>query len=377
MIPKKIKVAVIHPALMDYRLKLFEMISNEYDATFIFTKQGLGQESVKENHLQIPIIWKHKILRTKWYFFGKDIGMIFKLSKEILLGGYDAILFSTNWYVCWPLSKLTRKKSIYWTEFWYWKNTSMLRKLLNACTYYIAKNSDSIVATGSKAYLSHMELGVKEEKIFTYPQCSANYNTDVNDLRFELGLVDKKIILYLGRIVSFKGLPYLIESLKNVNKHVDNAFLIVIGTGPLEGYCKKLAADLGLHNIMFTGFLDDESMKLRYYKTCDLFVLPSVIIEGTYEPWGLVVNEAMGFAKPIITTDAVGSEYDMVQNEFNGYVVPNKDSEALSKAILKIITDDAIIRKMGLNSRERYEHINVHKKMFEKFTEAISYALRS
>ena len=359
---------------MDYRLKLFEMMANNFDITFIFTKQGIGQESIKENHLCIPEKWKHKILKTNFIFFGKDIGMFFRLAKEIFIGNYDAVIISTNWYICWPIAKITRKKVIYWTEFWYWENHSLIRKLLNSCTFYIARNSDSIITTGSKAYFSFLKLGVSKEKMFTHPQCSAYYDVgNAVNLKANLGLTDKKVILYLGRIVSFKGLNYLIEALKIVNDTVNDAYLIVVGTGPFEAHCKKLANDLCISNIIFTGYLDDASMKLNYYKTCDLFILPSIMSEGKYEPWGLVVNEAMGFSKPVITTDAVGSEYDMVQDDYNGYVVPNKDAKALANAILFIIQDEYKMKQMGFNSRKRYEEINVHEKLFSKFKEAIDY----
>ncbi len=367
-----IKIGFVHPALMDYRIELFEMLNSEYDITFLFTKQGRGQSNVKENHLNPPG-WKYKTLKTDFIILNRDLGMYSKLINELLFGRYDVLLVSNSWYICWPIAKLTHKKFIYWTEFWHWENTSLVRRILNSLTFFISKNADAVIATGTKAAKAQMDIGVEKGKVFTYPQCSVDYSiTCRNDLREELNIQNKKIILYVGRVVEQKGLPSLIKALSLVNQCVDNAFLIVIGTGPLEKFCKNLCKEMGIENILFLGYVS-ENDKASYYKTCDLFVLPSIFTGSQYEPWGLVINEAMAFGKPIITTDAVGAELDMVENGINGYVVKNGDSFELSKAILKIISDKELEKKMSINSKRIFEEKNSSKKLFLEFKQCIDF----
>lgn len=368
---KNIKIGFVHPALMDYRIELFEMLNSEYDITFIFTKQGRGQANVKEKHLNPPG-WKHKILRTKYLIKNRDIGMYPKLIKELLFGKYDVFLVSNSWYICWPIAKLTRKKFIYWTEFWHWENTSTTRKILNSTTFFISRHSDAVIATGTKAAQAQAGIGVDKDKIFTHPQCSVDYSQIyISDFREKLNLQNKKIILYVGRLVEEKGLPFLIEAVSFVNQQIDNAFLIIVGTGPLENYCKELSKEMGVTNILFQGFVGNESEKGSYYKACNLFILPSIFINNIYDPWGLVVNEAMAFGKPVITTDAVGAAYDMVKEGINGYTVSNGNSLELSKAILKVITDEKLEDEMGLNSRKIFEEKNNNKQLFLKFKQCI------
>lgn len=85
----------------------------------------------------------------------------------------------------------------------------------------------------------------------------------------------------------------------------------------------------------------------RFYDLCEVFVLPSVD-----EPWGLVVNEAMNLAKPVVVSDRVGSGYDLVRNGENGFMVPARDADALAGALSAILSDPGLARSMGLRSRD-------------------------
>ena len=81
------------------------------------------------------------------------------------------------------------------------------------------------------------------------------------------------------------------------------------------------------------GYVSPEEA-LTYYATADLFVLPSVTMPTGKEPWGLVVNEAMNQGLPVVATEAVGAAAGgLVQAGVNGFIVPERDSEALAQVI--------------------------------------------
>ena len=65
-------------------------------------------------------------------------------------------------------------------------------------------------------------------------------------------------------------------------------------------------------DVRFLGFRNQSEMP-AFYDLCDLFVLPS-----HFEPWGLVINEAMNAGKPVIVSDCVGAAPDLVQTGRNG-----------------------------------------------------------
>ena len=368
------KIAFVHPALMDYRLELFEELNKRYDLTFIFTSQGRGQEGAKESHLKIPQEWDYKIVRSdKLTIRGRPIATYLKLMIELLRGKYDIIITSTKWYICFPIARITGKKFILWTENWCLTSNSFIERLLGLFTMFIAKHTDAVIATGTQSYEFHLSIGVSKGKMFTYPQCAVDYSNSYSnkDIRKELGLEDKRIVLYVGRIVRLKGVDYLIKSFALLEKELENIILIIVGDGPFKKECESLAEELGVKNIIFTGYKGVG--KAFYYKACDVFVLPSIFLDGKHDAWGLVINEAMAFSKPVVTTDAVGAVKDMVHDGYNGYVVKNKNVQELCGAMYKILSNPELAKMMGEKSRKIFERENVYKGMVAKFVDVIEY----
>jgi glycosyltransferase involved in cell wall biosynthesis len=122
------------------------------------------------------------------------------------------------------------------------------------------------------------------------------------------------------------------------------AILLFVGDGRQRGTLEDLATKYGRDDdIRFAGFQNQGELP-RYYEIADLFVLPSA-----QENWGLVVNEAMNFGLPIITTNVVGCASDLVDDS-NGRVVPVDDVPALSRAIVELLRDPKQLEVLGRNS---------------------------
>ena len=370
------KIIVVHPAHMDYRQEVFESLNKKCDTTFIFTKQGRGQEGVKEEQASIPPEWKSKVLKSNFLIGRKDVGMYLRLIKELLFGRYDLILTSTSWHICWIMAKVRGKKFVFMTEFWRWQDTSFIRKILNRFTKVVVKNSDAIFAMGTNAYQSCIELGIKEEKVFMHPQCAMDYSKlPTFNLKVKHNIEDKKIILYLGRIVKIKGLNYLIESFSRLEHEEENVFLIIAGDGPDRIKYEKLSKELKVGNILFTGRVSKKEIS-SYYNACDIFVLPSIFYKQSYEPWGLVINEAMAFSKPVIATNAVGASADMIENGYNGYSVEEKNVEELYESMKKILSEKESMKSMGIKSRGIFENKNNYSNFYETLSQSIEYAIK-
>jgi len=161
---------------------------------------------------------------------------------------------------------------------------------------------------------------------------------------------DKPIILSLARLVYFKGFEYLVEAMKNVD-----AYLLIGGSGPLK---EKLQNQIKKLNLRKKVFLLGEIKKYEeglgsYYQACDIFCLPSIY---KAESFGLVLVEAMYFGKPIVSTDIKGSGVRWVnKNNVTGLIVQPKDSNALAKAINKIIKNTELKKEFGDNAKKRFE----------------------
>ncbi|MBK7630770.1 MAG: glycosyltransferase [Ignavibacteriales bacterium] len=157
---------------------------------------------------------------------------------------------------------------------------------------------------------------------------------------------NNKIILFVGRLVIYKGVEYLIEAMQ----YVSNASLIIIGSGPLEKNLLNRISILKLNSrISIIPEVDDKTLQ-HYYKSCDLFVLPSI---NKTEAYGLVQIEAMACGKPVICTNLATGTTFINQHRKTGLVVPPKNSKALADSINKLISDKSLRDSLGSNAKNR------------------------
>jgi rhamnosyl/mannosyltransferase len=156
------------------------------------------------------------------------------------------------------------------------------------------------------------------------------------------------IILFVGRLVYYKGLEYLIKAMKKIE-----ASLLVIGDGPLEKRLKNMAYNWGISNkIIWVGKIDNEKL-VPYYYACDIFVLPSAI---KAESFGLVQLEAFACGKPVISTNLpTGVPYVNLHGK-TGLVVVPKDSEVIARAVNILLASKELRKHYGQNGRERLEY---------------------
>jgi glycosyltransferase involved in cell wall biosynthesis len=117
----------------------------------------------------------------------------------------------------------------------------------------------------------------------------------------------------------------------------------MVGDGSMRADLAKMA--LADHRICCTGRLSGTAL-LDVYAAADVFVLPS-----RFEPWGLVINEAMACGLPVIATDRVGCVDDLVIDGETGYVVSSESMDALTSVMTKLCQDQILREKMAYNSR--------------------------
>lgn len=161
------------------------------------------------------------------------------------------------------------------------------------------------------------------------------------------GLERKRIILFLGRLVPYKGVEYLIRAFNEVGGEIKDIVLIIAGDGPLKNELKQLVDDLGLTDVLFISVAEEDLPK--YYAACDIFVLPSVTRQ---EAFGIVLLEAMACGKPVIATNVGGVPYVVGKA---GIIVEPRDIEALSSAISRILSEDEFAKELGRKARSRVE----------------------
>ena len=162
-------------------------------------------------------------------------------------------------------------------------------------------------------------------------------------------------VLCVGRLVSYKGVEFLIRALESVK-----ARLRIIGTGPLEGSLRNLVQERGLGNrIEFLGHVSAQDL-VAYYHACDVFVLPSIT---NAEMFGVVQLEAMACRKPVISTDLPTGVSWVNQHGKTGYVVAPGNAEELAKGIEHLLSNRHLREEMGEAGRLRVEQHFTSTKM--------------
>lgn len=235
-----------------------------------------------------------------------------------------------------------------------WEKYYGIRKLI---AKYVLPRANAVrcVSQRLKKQLVN-EFRVKEEKITVVPIYAQGTRHKAQDTRQK----DKKFIfLTVGRLVPVKNIGLQIEAMKEVAKKYPDAELWIIGDGPEKKNCELLIADHRLgENIKLLGRKDN---LIEYYNTADAFVLTS-----NNEGWGLVVIEAASMSLPIIMTD-VGLAGEVIKNGESGLIISVGDKRGLVEAMLKIIEDEDLRKKIGANAKLAAGHLPNKEQILELY----------
>jgi glycosyltransferase involved in cell wall biosynthesis len=161
--------------------------------------------------------------------------------------------------------------------------------------------------------------------------------------------VDSRLLLFLGRIETEKGVFVLLEALARARAAGAGWRLVCGGLGDLRR-ARAAARSFGLSDsdAQFVGWVDGDE-KRRLLQSCALLVLPSFI-----ENMPVVVLEAFAYGKPVIATQ-VGGLLDLVTPGSDGFLVQARDAEALGEVLKESYGDDARLAQMGASARRKVE----------------------
>jgi len=221
---------------------------------------------------------------------------------------------------------------------------------------FTLKNSDTIICQSKSQEKEMNRIGIVNQRFFMIPM-GANLEKfrpkDKNKTRKTLNLpINKKIVLFVGHLVTRKGVGYLIKSIKIISKKDKNILGCIIGKGILENSLKKISSELGLNGyINFLGQKNHDEVA-RYINACDILVLPSL-----NEGLPVVLCEALACGKPVVATKVAGTP-ELVNKDV-GYLVKPKDVNDLAEKI-----------SLALNKKWKKEKLLKRAKEFSTATSA-------
>lgn len=177
------------------------------------------------------------------------------------------------------------------------------------------------------------------------PMTLSERGREVRDrLRQEHG---ERLILFVGRLVPYKGLHYLIQAMRDVQGKV-----LIVGKGPLLDELVELSGQLSVkQKVIFAGAVSDEDLP-AYYHAATTVVLPSI---SEAEALGVCLIEALSADKALVTTDLNTGVRYVNQDQVTGLMVPVKNAEMLARALNRLLDSQELRRTFEQNASLHYK----------------------
>ncbi len=187
-------------------------------------------------------------------------------------------------------------------------------------------------------------------------------NSTRSAMREELGADDKKqIVGMIAQLSYWKGIPYFLKAIPAILRKCPNTRFLIVGDGPERENLEIMAKREGISSyVIFAGFRSRNDIP-EIISAIDISVLSSL-----REGLPLALLESMAMSKPVVATD-VGGVSEIVQDEKTGFLIPPRDSDALSDAIIKLLKDKEKANKFGRAGRKYVEQSFSLELMIKKY----------
>lgn len=264
-------------------------------------------------------------------------------------------------------ARMHRRPFVLWASVWA-PPRSLTHALTLPLTRRIYRDADAVITYGEhvRRFVAHERRTA--EGVFIAPQSvepelfgRTVTNSEIAAFRARHDLGEGPVVLFVGRLVPEKGIGVLLEAWQRRQPRPPRdphrasdppppsdppATLVVAGDGPLAA---EVAATPGTRLL---GPVPRTELPVAYALAA-LTVVPSIPAPRWREPWGLVCNEAMHQACPVVATTAVGAVAGgLVRENQTGLVVPPGDPEALAAAIERLLADAPERRRLGRAGRD-------------------------
>lgn len=282
------------------------------------------------------------------------------LWKLIRGGNYDAVLcfigyVRATFWVALFAAKLSSSAFLFGTDATtlaprdgrYWK--SALKRFFWPRLFRLA---DQVIVPSSGSHELMRALGIPSDCVTITPYAVDNQwwsqqasRVHRNEVREAWGAgLQTSVVLFCAKLQPWKRPADLLRAFAKAN--ISSSLLVFAGEGPLRLQLESEAAALGVaSSVRFLGFVNQSQLP-AVYASSDLMVLPS-----EYEPFAVVVNEAMCCGCPVVTSDRVGAARDLVVPVSPGFVFPCGDVDALAAILKDAFGDHTRLQSLGRAAR--------------------------
>jgi glycosyltransferase involved in cell wall biosynthesis len=308
-----------------YRIPLFNALAERVDLRVVFLAErnplrpyALHADEHRFRSQVLP--GRDVTVAARWVVLNHGVLRAVRESDVLLLGGWNQPAFWT--------ALAAPKPAYVWVE----STLADSGSASDALKRLFARRAAGFIVPG-RAAEGYVHALAPSARITVAPNA-------VDNALFASGVarsdVDGVCILYVGRLAKEKGLDVLLRA-----AHELDATVVLAGSGPEEDTLRAIAPE----GTRFLGHVGRDDLP-AWYATADVLVLPSLS-----EPWGMPLNEGAAAGLPLVSTDAAGAAWELIEDGVNGFRVPAGDVDALHEALERLVGDAAFRHAAGERSR--------------------------
>lgn len=332
---------------IQYRIDFFNKFGEMCDLTVVF--EGRESKDFKFNcnlgtirNFKYEFLCKNEInnIKAAW----KIVRIIREKYKKhlIIIGSYSTLASITVI----EYLRLNKRGFIVNSDGGFIKKDSILKKQIKK---HLIGAAQAWLSSGrmTTEYLSY--YNARKGSIYEYPFSSIQESDilekillpkEKEKIKKELKIKYEKIVLAIGQIIYRKGYDVLLKTAEYIG--IENG-IYIIGGNPTEKY-KEYLRYKNIKNVHFIDFLNKDDLK-KFFLIADIFVHPT-----REDIWGLVINEAMAYGLPVVTTNKCIAGMELIKNEKNGFIVPVEEEMELKNKILFLLHNEKICKNIAKNN---------------------------
>lgn len=349
---KKKKVLIFHSALATYRVDQFNALNDLYDVEVVFLLKNLWYFNMNQKYLisqskfKISYLLKGPRYKGRMFRFGV-YRKIRKVKPDIILS-YEYSLTTQYLLLLKSLRLIDQKIGTLVDDSMDICHNVQTKLRLKARNISVKQLDYLVLLSYDVSQFYRNTFKLNENKLIVSPilQKSERLKQNHNELKEiangyiqRYNLKDKKVLLYVGRLVKVKALPLFIDTIKNVLRDAKDLLLVFVGDGEELNRLEEIVNKNDLkEKVIFAGRYEGSEL-LAWYLSASGLILPS-----TFEPFGAVINEALIFGLPVFCSRLAGAsawikpEHGMIFDPLNSIETLDK----LNKFIESIETVDDV-----------------------------------
>jgi len=372
----KYKVLLVASHPVQYAAPVFRLMTQHPRLDPLVAYCSLrGAETAVDPEFGVPVTWDVPLLEGyPWVYvpnrsirpgIGRFFGLVnVGLWKLVRTGGFDAVVILTGYvyasfWIAAIAAKSKRSGLLFGTDAHDLlpRDTQNWKPLVKRWVWpKLFRLADVVIVPSSRGVALIRSLGIPMSRVMLTPYVVNNdwwieqsECVDRAAVRRDWGVEESaSVVLFCAKLQPWKRPQDVLRAFGKAN--VPGSHLVYAGEGPLRQELETETKALGVAEMVhFLGFTNQSQLP-AVYRASDLLVLPS-----QYEPFGVVVNEAMLCGCPVVVSDHVGAGYDLVRPGQNGFVFPCGDVDGLAGIFSKILPDRERLRQMGEEAHKRME----------------------